>query len=376
MPISWTNIEYLFTNNPYRLNAGEKQKLLDDLLWELTFKHRDHCQPYKRIIEALPISLTSTGNLKDVPILPARLFKSHKFRSVSLDSIVGILSSSGTTFQVPSYIFMDKETSILQAKGFRSVISSCIGEKKLPMILIDNVSLVQNKFNLKARGVALYGMLTLSSDHLFLLDDSLNIKWKELDAFLKKYCGERIVLFGFTFMIWEHLYLPFVEKKRHLDLENSIIIHTGGWKKLEESAVNNETYKLKLSEQFGVKRIYNFYTMVEALGAVFLECEKKCLHAPDFADIIIRDLVSLEPLPKGRKGLIQVLSLLARSYPGHSVLTEDLGTVLGEDDCPCGRKGKYFQVHGRMPAAELRGCSDTYAYDYDSRKGTYGNPTT
>lgn len=40
MPISWTNIEYLFTNNPYRLNAGEKQKLLDDLLWELTFEHR------------------------------------------------------------------------------------------------------------------------------------------------------------------------------------------------------------------------------------------------------------------------------------------------------------------------------------------------
>ena len=51
---------------------------------------------------------------------------------------------------------------------------------------------------------------------------------------------------------------------------------------------------------------------------------------------------------------------LPRSYPGHSLLTEDLGVLLGEDDCPCGRKGKYFKVTGRVPRAEVRGCSDTY----------------
>ena len=45
---------------------------------------------------------------------------------------------------------------------------------------------------------------------------------------------------------------------------------------------------------------------------------------------------------------------------GHSLLTEDLGVLLGEDDCPCGRKGKYFKVTGRVPRAEVRGCSDTY----------------
>jgi hypothetical protein len=44
-------------------------------------------------------------------------------------------------------------------------------------------------------------------------------------------------------------------------------------------------------------------------------------------------------------------------------LTEDLGVILGEDDCPCGRMGRYFRVQGRIPAAEVRGCSDTYAYE-------------
>ena len=44
-----------------------------------------------------------------------------------------------------------------------------------------------------------------------------------------------------------------------------------------------------------------------------------------------------------------------------ALFTEDEGIILGEDDCPCGRKGKYFKLTGRIKQAELRGCSDTYA---------------
>ena len=43
---------------------------------------------------------------------------------------------------------------------------------------------------------------------------------------------------------------------------------------------------------------------------------------------------------------------------------EDEGIILGEDDCPCGRKGKYFKILGRLKDAEIRGCSDTYATKY------------
>jgi len=56
--------------------------------------------------------------------------------------------------------------------------------------------------------------------------------------------------------------------------------------------------------------------------------------------------------------LVQVLSLLPYSYPGHSLLTEDLGVLVGEDGCACGRPGRYFLVHGRQESAEVRGCSD------------------
>lgn len=62
----------------------------------------------------------------------------------------------------------------------------------------------------------------------------------------------------------------------------------------------------------------------------------------------------------GEKGFIEVVSAIPESYPGHCLLTEDMGEILGEDDCPCGRKGKYFRIEGRLKNAEIRGCSDTY----------------
>jgi phenylacetate-coenzyme A ligase PaaK-like adenylate-forming protein len=99
--------------------------------------------------------------------------------------------------------------------------------------------------------------------------------------------------------------------------------------------------------------------MVEQVGSVFFECEHGHLHTPLYADVIVRNPLTLAPSPMGEAGVIQVLSLLPRSYPGHSLLTEDMGTVLGEDDCPCGRQGRYFAVHGRMRNVEVRGCSDT-----------------
>ena len=101
--------------------------------------------------------------------------------------------------------------------------------------------------------------------------------------------------------------------------------------------------------------------MAEQVGSVFVECEQGHLHAPMLADVIVRDPHTLAPCKVGEQGLIQVLSVLPTSYPGHSLLTEDLGELLGIDDCLCGRKGKHFKVIGRLPKTEVRGCSDTHS---------------
>jgi hypothetical protein len=101
--------------------------------------------------------------------------------------------------------------------------------------------------------------------------------------------------------------------------------------------------------------------MVEQTGTIYMECEHGHLHAPVFSDVIMRRAIDFSPAGFGEKGIIQVVSILPQSYPGHSLLTEDEGILLGEDDCLCGRKGKYFKITGRLKNAEIRGCSDTYA---------------
>jgi phenylacetate-coenzyme A ligase PaaK-like adenylate-forming protein len=138
-------------------------------------------------------------------------------------------------------------------------------------------------------------------------------------------------------------------------------LHGGGWKKLTSLAVDNQTFKARIADVCGISDVCDYYGMVEQTGSIFLECGAGVLHASIFSEIIVRDSVTFAPLGPRQTGLLQVLSLLPTSYPGHSLLTEDLGEILGEDNCPCGRKGKYFAVHGRVVNAEVRGCSDVHA---------------
>jgi hypothetical protein len=56
-----------------------------------------------------------------------------------------------------------------------------------------------------------------------------------------------------------------------------------------------------------------------------------------------------------------VLSLIPHSYPGHSLLTEDMGVIRSIDAGDEGWMGKGLEVLGRVARAELRGCSDVLA---------------
>ena len=130
--------------------------------------------------------------------------------------------------------------------------------------------------------------------------------------------------------------------------------------KLEGEAVSKQEFKRKLRALNGIARVHDYYGMAEQTGSIFMECDQGHLHCSDYSAVLFRRVRDFSLCGVGERGLIQVMSVLPRSYPGHNLLTEDEGRLLGVDDCPCGRKGVYFEVLGRTKAAELRGCSDTY----------------
>ena len=84
--------------------------------------------------------------------------------------------------------------------------------------------------------------------------------------------------------------------------------------------------------------------MVEQTGSIFMECEYGKMHASRFSEVIARDQDTLTVLPDGEVGLLQVISTLPKSYPGHSLLTEDIGRVWRDPICQCGDKGTVVEV--------------------------------
>lgn len=188
-----------------------------------------------------------------------------------------------------------------------------------------------------------------------------------LREFLETHQGKPVLLFGFTFMIWQHFYKELLRLKQEgvtFDLSNCVLIHGGGWKKLQSEAVSQRDFHDRLQDVCGLDRVHDYYGMVEQTGCIYMQCEYGHLHASVFSDVMVRRPLDFGVCGIGEPGIIQVLSTIPESYPGHSLLTEDEGVLLGRDDCPCGRKGTYFKVIGRLKNAELRGCSDTYAADY------------
>lgn len=346
---------------PFSLNKNDKEVFLTKYLSDLTCYHYNNCQEYRKILDAIQFDLTNISSYYDIPFLPVRLFKEYELKSIVQENIKKTLTSSGTSGQQVSKIYLDKETSVNQTKALTKIVSSYIGKKRLPMIILDTSAILKNRLMFSARGAGILGFSIFAKDKFYALDEDMKLDIEGMKHFLEKHKGEDLFLFGFTFMIWKHFYKELLRTGYYPDLSKGILIHGGGWKKLITEAVSPERFKKNLNEVCGIQRVYDYYGMVEQTGTIYVECEYGHLHTPVFSDIIIRRPKDFSIADKGEEGLIQVVSVLAKSYPGHSLLTEDKGVILGIDDCPCGKKGKYFKINGRIKNAEIRGCSDTYA---------------
>jgi hypothetical protein len=352
-------IDGLLSLPEYSLAHEEKRAVLTERLRALTRLHYQRSDSYRRILFALGRDPDDLGSLEDVPMLPVGLFKNHTLRSIPQDQVFKVVTSSGTTGAAVSRIYLDAAAARLQTRALARIMTHWLGPARLPMIVVDAKSTIADRRRLHARSAGIIGMATLGRDHLYVLDDDMRLERDRLLAWLEKHDGSPVLIFGFTFMVWEYL-LGAVEPGE-VDLQGGVLIHAGGWKKLADRAIGQQEFKDELERVTGLRRVHNFYGMAEQIGTVFVECERGFLHAPNASDIVIRDPSSWQVARDGEVGVAQMVSALPESYPGHSILTEDLARIEAVDTCACGRLGKAVSILGRVPRAELRGCSDTHA---------------
>ena len=351
-------IDSLQKLNPFGINKRKKNKIYIDCIKSLSLHHYRCCKKYKKIINNLKFKIKNNNKLEDFPMLPVRIFKKFDLKSVPEKKIVKKLVSSGTSGQELSKIYLDKKNANNQVRVLGKIMSTILGNERLPMLIIDQNPKILDRSIFNARSTAIYGFSIFGINHCFLLDKENKIDYISLNNFLKKYGKDKFLVFGFTSLVYENLIKKLSVNLLKSNFQNGILIHGGGWKKMEKLNVNSSILKKKLIEKINLNKIYNYYGLVEQTGSIFIE-SKKCgyFHTSIFSDIFIRDK-KFNVLKNKKKGLVQLMSLLPTSYPGHNILTEDIGEIIGEDNCKCGLKGKYFLVHGRAKEAEIRGCGD------------------
>ena len=336
---------------PFSIPQDEKEAFYREQVNEMTEYHRTACKAYDDICNGLN---------ENGPYLPVSLFKDTDLKSVPDEKIIRKITSSGTTGQQVSKIYLDAETSALQQRALCAITGDFIGSRRIPMLIIDSPDVLRDRSKFTARGAGILGFSMMASKRIYALDENMNLDMESLELFQELAKEGPTFAFGFTYMIWQYLYEALREKGASIDLPGCHLIHGGGWKKLQNRSVSDETFRAGLKEVCGIDSVSDYYGMAEQTGSIFMQCNEGHLHASVFSDISILDPEDFTECETGQWGLIALDSLIPKSYPGHRLLTEDWGRILGTDDCPCGRKGKYFEISGRIQKTEVRGCSDTF----------------
>lgn len=353
-------LQHLLGSGPYALQSSEKNRILLDGLIQLTRHHYANCGRYRNLVDNAFGGLLDYQSLEEIPFIPVSFFKRFDLLSVPTGQVVKVLKSSGTTGQEVSRIHLDAATADLQSKVLVKIMQHFLGKERLPMVILDHPSVVQDRRTFSARGAGILGMMQFGRKPFFALREDMTLDIDGLRQYLNESGSQKKLFFGFTFIVWQYFVKSLHAMNQELDVSNGVLIHSGGWKKLEAAHVPPETFKDQLRRVAGISECLNFYGLVEQIGSIYVENKMGFFQTSIFSDVIIRDQTSLAPQPIGKRGLIQLVSLLPLSYPGHSVLTEDLGILEGTDPDMPSTNGRFFRVTGRVQRAEPRGCSDTF----------------
>lgn len=359
-------IENLLTTPQYAMESTEKSNRLLTLIRPHLTKAFSNNRLIKSWFTKRHISRENVDSLEKIPYVPIQMFKYFDLAISPKRDIVRIVTSSGTTSTLKSRVPLDRATSFNQTRALTATLSTYLGGSRRPFFVIDHAGINAAQKTVSARTMGVRGLSLFSRDTKYLLEEELKGNLAPDEAMLKSLLRKGFpsdgYVFGFTYIIWSVLYKELARRGVRLPRSSAHLFHSGGWKKLEDARVSKQKFNSSLSTVLGipVAHIHEFYGMAEEGGVLFIDCAAGYKHAPDTAMVIIRDFHTLRPVRVGGTGLIEIVSALPESYYGQAVLTEDIGRLVGVDDCSCGKKGEYFEFLTRVPKAELRGCGDTF----------------
>jgi hypothetical protein len=323
-----------------------------DLALELFAFQFAHCAPYRRFCQGRGVTPERIADWRSVPAVPTGAFKELALTCFPAERTLHVFRTSGTSLSARGELRLDTlapyEASLLPC--FRHFLLPDLrpGVRTRMIVLAPSRaaapdSSLSHMFDVALRALGdEQSFFAVGADGLELSRVTLALERSAADAEPLLLCGT-----AFAFV---HLLDALEAEGRALVLPpRARIMETGGFKGRVREQPRELLYR-RIGERLGVPpgRIVNQYGMTELAsqfydGVLVAPDAPRCKRGPPWARVRILDPKTGEP---ATRGVIHVYDL-ANTGSLFALQTADLGRAL-----PGG-----FEVLGREPGAEERGCS-------------------
>lgn len=328
--------------------------------------HYKNCPEYKKILDGAgfsPDDLKEYTDIERLPFIPTLFFKKNRLYSMSERKMFIHATSSGTSGTFSDIGF---ELSGLLC-GLDMVITIAKRWELLSPVPCNYVVLGYrpHKSNKTAVAKTAYGYTLFAP----ALSRTFALKYKDgryspdLDGIVNaivKHSKSHFPLRFIGFPSYTYFVMKLMEERNiFVQLpKRSLIMLGGGWKQFyKEQADKSEFYAL-------AKKVLGLdeENIIEAFGAaehpiLYCDCEKHHFHVPVYSRVIVRDVHTLEPVPNGQIGLVNLITPMVRATPILSIMTDDLGILHDGNECGCGIESPYLEIIGRVGLRDIKTCA-------------------
>ena len=308
-------------------------KNFDQIAFEVfKFQYKNNTV-YKSYCDLLKKTPSNVEDISRVPFLPISFFKSHSV--ICTKKYDKVFYSSGTTNDNLSKHYVS-DINIYEKSFLKNFIDN-YGDPKEYVILGLLPNYMENENSSLIYMVNNLIELSKSNDSGFFL--------KEYDPIIEKMKSlsrknKTIILIGVSYALLD------LTKNKNLNLENTIIIETGGMKGRRREMIKKELHEI-LKERTGLKKIHSEYGMTELLSQAYSKSDG-IFSCPKWMKIFIRDINDPNFLYSSNKsGGINIIDL-ANVNSCSFIATEDMGSL---------HKNGGFEIIGRIDHSDTRGCN-------------------
>ncbi len=325
-----------------------------------------HCPEYRAILEDAgfaPSDLNGTEDLARLPFLTTALFKRRRLFSVPRwRRIVNVTSSgtSGTASEIGFTIgdLLSELRMVLRICPRRSLI----GLKPCHYVVFGYQPTRKNRTGASktAFGVTLFTPALSRTYALRWEKDRYILDLEAVQAAVVRHARSSFPLrfMGFPAYAWFLMKRMDEQGVRVRLPKGSKLMLGGGWKQFYAEEVDKSEFYALAKKVLGLddRDIVEFYGAVEH-PILYMDCQRHHFHVPIYSRVLIRDVRTLEPVPKGTPGLVNLITPLVTGTPLLSVMTDDLGVLHDGCDCGCGIQTPYLEILGRVGLQDVKTCA-------------------